>query len=133
MTEETLTVVNFTHPITAAQRDQLASLSRLPVGQVIDVVTQVDQTLPFDIQAVNLVNAASLGPTEWQTLPLIVNLPGLAPLAAVLLAELHGRLGYFPTIMRIRPVPGIEPTRYEVAELIGLQTLRDAARRRRSG
>jgi hypothetical protein len=60
-----------------------------------------------------------------------VNPPGLAPATAALLAELHGRMGYFPSILRLRPVSGTTPTRYEVAEIINLQALRDAARLQR--
>jgi hypothetical protein len=63
----------------------------------------------------------------------LVNLPALAPAAAALLAELHGRMGYFPAIVRIRPVAGSTPPAYEVAEIINLQAVRDAARERRIG
>jgi hypothetical protein len=47
------------------------------------------------------------------------------------LAELHGRMGYFPPILRLRPVEGAIPPRFEVAEIINLQALRDAARKER--
>ncbi|MFN3763696.1 MAG: CRISPR-associated protein Csx15, partial [Anaerolineae bacterium] len=48
-----------------------------------------------------------------------------------LLAELHGRCGYFPAMLRVRPVPGSTPPRYEVAEIVNLQMLREEARKRR--
>jgi len=48
-----------------------------------------------------------------------------------LLAEVHGRTGYFPTIIRLRPVAGVTPPQFEVAELLNLQAVRDAARVRR--
>ena len=51
---------------------------------------------------------------------------------ATLLAELHGRCGYFPAQLRLRPVPGSLPPRFEIAEVLNLQALRDAARERRS-
>jgi hypothetical protein len=82
-------------------------------------------------QVRELVDRIGLSSTEWQTLPLIVNLPGYAPVAAALLAELHGRIGHFPAILWLRPVPDSTPTRYEVAEIINLQAVRDAARARR--
>jgi len=50
----------------------------------------------------------------------------------VLLAELHGRMGYFPPIVRLRPVPNALPPRFEVAEIINLQAVREAARTRRN-
>jgi hypothetical protein len=61
---------------------------------------------------------------------LLVNPPGYAPAAFVLLAELHGRIGHFPSLVRLRPKSG-PVTTYEVAELLNLQTIRDAARERR--
>lgn len=51
-------------------------------------------------------------------------------MAFVLLAELHGRIGHFPTLIRLRPKPG-PVTMYEVAELLNLQTIRETARTRR--
>lgn len=40
--------------------------------------------------------------------------------------------GYFPAHIRMRPVPGSMPPRYEAAEVLDLQAVRDAARRRRT-
>jgi hypothetical protein len=123
-------ILNYSHPLTPDQREQIAAL----VGDVLDVRTipvQIDQTQPLDVQVVALADAAALSPEEWQTVPLIVNLPELAAVAAVLLAELHGRIGHFPTIVCLRPVPDSTPPRYEVSELLNLQTLREHARQRR--
>ncbi len=61
---------------------------------------------------------------------LLVNPPGFAPAAFVLLAELHGRIGHFPALIRLRPKPG-PVTTYEVAEIPNLQSIREEARRRR--
>ena len=47
------------------------------------------------------------------------------------LAELHGRMGYYPPVVRLRPVPDSLPPRYEVAEILNLQAVRDDARRKR--
>lgn len=49
----------------------------------------------------------------------------------VQLAELHGRIGHFPVLIRLRPVADSVPTRYEVAELLNLQAIREQARYRR--
>jgi len=57
-----------------------------------------------------------------------VNLPSLTPIAGLLLAELHGRAGYFPAVVRLRPASGSTPPQYEVAELLNLQAVRDGAR-----
>ncbi|MCS7301391.1 MAG: CRISPR-associated protein Csx15 [Fimbriimonadales bacterium] len=53
-------------------------------------------------------------------------------IAATLLAELHGRMGYFPPVLRLRPVEGAVPPRFEVAEILNLQQIRDTARSQRA-
>jgi hypothetical protein len=40
-------------------------------------------------------------------------------------------MGYFPPVVRLRPVAGSLPPRYEVAEILNLQAIRDEARKRR--
>src|SRR5213080_3627728 len=123
-------ILNFTHPLTPAQRDQLASqLGQEPETRTIPV--QIDQSEPLEPQIISIVDAVGLSSEEWQTRPFLVNPPGYAPAAFVLLAELHGRIGHFPTLIRLRPLSGSTPTTYEVAELINLQAIREDARRRR--
>ncbi len=126
-------LINFSHPITAAQHAQLAYLTGQPIEDVRSQMPQFDADQPLADQVRLLVDTVGLSAEEWQTTPLIVNPPGLAPAAAAVLAELHGRMGYFSSILRLRPVPNTTPTRYEIAEIINLQALRDAARGRRQG
>jgi hypothetical protein len=78
-----------------------------------------------------LAGACGLTAQEWQTRPLLVVPPALNFIAVALLAELHGRMGYFPSCLRMRPVAGARPPRYEVAEVLDLQAVRDAARAKR--
>jgi hypothetical protein len=126
-----LVVVNFAHPLTAEQRAQIEALTGRAVGRVIDVTTHVDAGQALAPQAATLADRVGLQPEEWQTMPLLVNPPGLACLSAALLAELHGRMGHFPTLARLRPVADVVPTSYEVAEVVNLQSVRDQARERR--
>jgi hypothetical protein len=131
MTDDGVVVVNFAHPLTDAQRAQIETLTGQPVARVLDIPAHIDVERSIEAQAIALVDNVPLSAEEWQTLPLLVNPPGLAPLTAVLLAELHGRMGYFPALLRIRPVAGSVPPRYEVAETMDLQGVRDRARQRR--
>ena len=102
------------------------------ITDVREQMAQFDHARPFAEQVGELVDALGLSPAQWQTEPILVNLPALAPIAAVLIAELHGRTGYFPAIVRVRPLAGSTPPSYEVAEIINLQGVRDAARERRT-
>ncbi len=57
--------------------------------------------------------------------------PGYAPVAGGLLAEIEGRSGHLPSIIKLRPVANTPLTEYEVAEILNLQAVRDEARTRR--
>lgn len=124
-------LLNFAHPFTPDHIRQIEELAGQKVERVIEIRSQIDPQQPLAPQVVALVDAVGLTPAEWQTLPLLVNPPSLNFIAVVLLAELHGRCGYFPAMLRLRPVPESAPPRYEVAEIINLQSVRDEARKRR--
>ena len=128
---EGITVVNFAHPITERQRIQIETLAGQRVAKMVDVATQADLGMPVEPQIATLADQVPMSSDEWQTAQLVVNPPSLSILAAALLAELHGRMGYFPTLLRLRPETDAVPPRYEVAELVSLQSVRDRARVRR--
>jgi hypothetical protein len=123
----TIVLLNYAHSLTPEQLVQTAELLGA-TPEVRSIATQADRARPLADVARELADAAGLTPEEWQTQPLLLNPPALAPLALALIAELHGRCGYFPPILNIRPVPESLPPRYEVAEIANLQALRDAAR-----
>ncbi|MGB8347456.1 MAG: CRISPR-associated protein Csx15 [Ktedonobacteraceae bacterium] len=124
-------ILNFTHPLTEDQRAQIETLAGSSIEEVRNIPVQINQAETLAPQVAALVDAAGLSSEEWQTRPLLINPPGFAPAAFVLLAELHGRIGHFPALVRLRPVADSVPTRYEVAELLNLQTIREQARYRR--
>ncbi len=133
-------LLNFAHPLTHDHLQQVKALTGQKVERVVEVHTQIDPQQPLVPQVVALADAAGLSPAGWQTLPLLINPPSLNFIAVALLAELHGRCGYFPAHLRLRrvgvgegsalPHPG--PPQYEVAEILDLQAVRDAARTRRA-
>jgi hypothetical protein len=123
-------ILNFTHPLTHEQRAQIEALADTHIEEVRTIPVQIDQAEPLEPQITRIVNAVGLSSEEWQTKPLLINPPGYAPAAFVLLAELHGRIGHFPALIRMRPKPGPVPA-YEIAELLNLQAIREKARTRR--
>ncbi len=124
-------LLNFSHPLTPEQLAQIQSLISLDITDICEIDIHFDHQQSFAEQVVTLVNSINLSPTAWQTEPLLVNPPAHSLIAGILLAELNGRMGYFPAVVRLRPVAGSIPPRYEVAEIINLQTIRDQARQRR--
>lgn len=121
-------ILNFSHPLTDLHLETIASLSNQEITQVIDLPVKFDASQPFIPQLDALTQALPLTPRELQTLPILVNLPALNHIAALLIAYLHGLIGHFPSIIRLKPVPDSTPTVFEVAEIINLQSLREETR-----
>jgi hypothetical protein len=124
-------LVNFSHPVTPEQLRQIASLAGAEVERVIELPARFDDAAPYAGQARSLIESAGLSGSDWQTLPLVFILPSLSAIAALVLAELHGRMGYFPAALRLRPASTGPVRGYEVAEILDLQAARDDARRLR--
>jgi len=120
------TLLNFGHPMTEEQREQISAALEREI-KVVDVPFQLDLNRSIPPQVRLIVSSIGFSPTKWQASPIIINPPGYAPGAAVLLAELHGRMGYFPPIVRLRR----EGSRFVLAEILDLQDVRDAARQAR--
>jgi hypothetical protein len=124
-------ILNFSHPLTPEQSAKIEELTRNKIERVISLSIQFKHDEPFLPQLQQALKAATFSPEEWQTAPIVVNLPSFNYITALALAELHGRMGYFPPIIRMRPVPDAMPPRFEVAEVINLQAVRDDARKLR--
>lgn len=124
-------LLNFSHPITPQQQAQIEELTGQTLERVIGASPHFDEDAPFQPQLDALLAHIDLGADEWQSAPILLVLPSLNFISAALLAELHGRMGYFPPVVRTRPAPGSLPRRYEVAEILDLQTIRTTARQKR--
>jgi hypothetical protein len=124
-------ILNFSHPLTASQRAQIETLTSQTITETCDIPAHFDNTRPFAEQIRALVDSIELTSDQWQTTPLLLMPPSYNFAAMTLLAELHGRMGYFPAIVRIRPIEGSLPPQYEVAEIINLQEVRAGARTKR--
>ncbi|MDH7482689.1 MAG: CRISPR-associated protein Csx15 [Armatimonadota bacterium] len=123
-------ILNFSHPLTSEHLAQIEKLTGRKINKVMDIESHINTSLPLHPQIVSIIDSIPLTPTEWQTEQLLINPPSLNYSAVVLTAELHGRMGYFPTILRLRPVPNATPTVFEVAEVLNLNEVRNTARSR---
>jgi len=124
-------LLNFSHPLTESQLAHIEACLDQPIDSVKAFTIHFDTEERFIPQVKSLVDNIQLSPTEWQTLPLLINPPSLNHIALVLIAELHGRMGYFPAIIRMKPIPNSIPPQFEFAEIINLQIVREEARDRR--
>jgi hypothetical protein len=124
-------ILNFAHPLTSTHLVAIGQISGQSVEQMVDVKVQFDQSQPFAEQAQALIESVGLSAQEWQTARLLVNVPSLSVIAALVLSELHGRMGYFPAVLRLRPIVGSAPPQFEVAEILNLHEVRERARTQR--
>lgn len=129
-------LLNFAHPITEEQQRQIENLTQQKIEKIIAVNSQINPEEPLAPQITAMADACGLSQEEWQTLPLLINPPSLNFSTAALIAELHGRMGYFPAMVRLKPAVDergerLVPPRFVVAEIVNLQAIRDAARARR--
>src|SRR5205085_4912478 len=113
----TMLLLNYSHPLTEEQRAQIEALASRSITEVRTIPVQINHAEPLAPQIVALVDASDLSSEEWQTRSLLINPPGYAPAAFVLLAELHARMGHFPAIIHLCPKSDPSPS-YEVAELL---------------
>lgn len=121
-------VLNFTHPLTDEQTATIKILVQQDI-EVISVPTQIQKLAlaPLEEQVQHLIDSIALTPTEWQTRQMIINPVALSSAWGAVLAELHGRMGYFPKqIIMERGDTG-----FVVAGIVDLQALRETARLRR--
>ena len=123
-----LTILNFSHPLTEAQLARIRELTGEEDLRVVEIHTHFDNDQPFGPQLDDLLARIPLDARALQTEPILLVPPALNFITAMLLARLHGLMGYFPPIIRIAPVAGSLPPRYDVAEIIDLQAIRHAAR-----
>jgi len=124
-------LLNFAHPLTETHLAQIRSVTGQDIERVIAIEAQFDILQPFGGQVQGLIHQIGISVADWQMCVVLVNPPTLHVIAVTLLAELHGRMGYFPAVLRLRPVVDALPPQFEVAEIINLQAVRDAARHSR--
>ena len=124
-------LINFSHPLTPDQIAQVKAQTGQEFERVVSINSQFDNNEPFLPQLAAMMGQIPLDGAALQSEAILVNPPSLNFIAVLVLAELHGRMGYFPPVLRLRPVPESLPPRYEVAEVLNLQAVRDEARKKR--
>ena len=122
-------ILNFSHPITYLQKEKIETIIQKSINEVIELPTQLDESCSFRPQLCDLISKAKISSESLQNGEYIINLPGFSPAAAVLISELHGRMGHFPTVIRLKKVEGTTPPVYDVEEIMDLQAVRDEARK----
>ena len=116
-------VLNFGHPLSDAAQAELADV----IGEFDTVLARVslDMESPLGPQIATVVEGMKLSSEQLQTRRLVAILPGASVAAALVLAEIHGRSGNWPTIVHlVRAEDGV----FHMGELVDLQQTRNTAR-----
>ena len=124
-------LLNFSHPLSAEQLLIAESLVSSKFTSIIDIKTHLDHQTSFPSQVKKLVGDITLTSQQWQNSKILLVPPSLSIVSCILLSELHGRMGYFPAVLRVKPVPGSTPPVFEPAEVLNLQAIRDSSRENR--
>ena len=110
-------LLNFSHPLTPDQRAAIEHLTGAAIAQELHAPAQFDHQQPYAPQLAALMARLPLSAEQWQSEPIAVVPPSLNFIAVLLLAELHGRMGYFAPVVRLRPVAGAVPPRFGTTTL----------------
>lgn len=124
-------ILNFAHPLTDDQLQEIQSLVGVKITAVLEIPSQISTETPLAPQIEKMLDSTGFTSQEWQTDTLLINLPSLNYSAAAVLAQLHGRMGYFPPVLHLRPLTAEIPLRYTVFEILNLQAMREQARGKR--
>lgn len=127
-----IVVINFSgHPLTPDQKHQIEEMENGFIGEVIEIPLHFDPTQSMKFQIERAIESINLTKDEWSSQNLYLVLPGLAPGGAAVLAYIHGLRGSFPKVIWIYQNPE-DRTRFDVAQILNLQDLRDTAREKRT-
>ena len=127
-----IVVINFSgHPLTPDQKRQIEERENRFIGEVIEVPLHFDPSRAMKPQIERSIEVTGLAIDEWSSQNLYLILPGLAPAASAVLAYVHGLRGSFPKVIWIYQNPE-DRTRFDVAQILNLQDLRDTAREKRT-
>lgn len=124
-------LLNFSHPLSNDHISIAETLISDKFTSIIDIKTHLDHQTSFPLQVKKLVGDIPLTSQQWQNSKILVVPPSLSIISCILLSELHGRMGYFPAVLRVKPVPGSTPPVFQPAEVVNLQAIRDASRENR--
>jgi hypothetical protein len=123
--------INFGHPLRQELIEEIRESSGKLIDSLLEITPQFNHEISFEAQLVDLVERTGLSSKDWQTSEILINPPTHPLIALGLIAELHGRMGYFPAVVRLKPREGATPPIFDLAEIINLQGLRENARKQR--
>ena len=126
-------ILNFSgHPVLPGQLKAIEKILQWPSPKVIDVpVVTIAKDRNFMTNIVKAIEKVDLSPVQWQASNIVALPAGYSAIWSIVLAEIHGRLGYFPDVVHLQPSAAAAAEKFEVAEIMNLRQVRHASRVKR--
>ncbi len=120
-------LINYNRPLKPDQINQVEAIIHEGIERVIDLgVPELDVDAPVQPQLKALTKRLERLDLDLQKEPVIILLPPQNYQAVMVMADLHGRMGYFPRVIRtlLRTGGGLFP-RHDAVEVLDPQALED--------
>ena len=126
-------ILNFSHPLTDYQKEQIRKKLSMPVSEWkkskivrVDCYINIDRSLPSQINKI----LDGLPAKVWHQHIAFVP-PPIAHSAILIMISIRERCGYYPQSIRIKREKKSLPPQYVVAEVIDLNSFRETSRAKR--
>lgn len=126
-----MTILNLAAPLSTNDVSTIAALCGRKARRVIDLALAFSETDPLAPQVRSLLDSLGFSSSEWQSQSVVVNLPDDPVAATLLIADIAGRRGRTPSVIRWKR--GGNGQRVEPLEVISLHEIRKEARHQRKG
>jgi hypothetical protein len=126
-----MTLLNLAEPLSREDVSTIAAMCGRKVRKAIDADAAFATSQPMSAQVRALVDKLGLSAREWENSSLVLCLPADPVAAALIVAEIAGRRGRTPTIVRF--ATDKTTGRREPVETISLHEVRKEARHTRKG
>lgn len=124
-------ILNLAEPLSAEDASAIAALAGRRLRGVQSFQPKFSDDLPLAPQVRNFVDLMGYSPKDWQTMSMVICLPQDPVAAALFVAEVAGRRGRTPTIVRFRT--DANTGKREPSELISLHEVRKEAQQAQKG
>mgnify|MGYP000919500961 FL=1 len=126
-----MVLLNFAHSLAEEDLSAIAALAGRPPKNVVHVAPEFVGSLPLVPQVRKMVDTVGFSQKDWQNTSLLVCLPLDSAAAAIFVAEIAGRHGRTPTIVRF--VQDAQKGRLVPFEIISLHQVRKETNQSQKG
>jgi len=110
-------IFNFAHPLTDEQVITIKDIAGISDVEVRNIKVHFDNDKSFEQQVDELFKR--LMDELKEVKQFIIVLPGMSAIAVLVYARFYDIFGFYPPYVRLAPVAGAIPVKFEVKEIVG--------------